>query len=217
MKTRPIIFSGLMAQAILEGRKTQTRRVIKPQPEVHHAIPHLNHFVVRWRNINAPWPEASCLMLLRCPYLPGDRFWVRETWAAHPYFNSTKPSLLTQDEPIWYRASYQNESHLMWRPSIFMPRWASRITLEVTGLRVGRVQDISEESAIAEGIEQMGQLWRDYSGNFAADYDCYRAKDSFASLWDSINAKRGFGWDVNPWIWAIEFRKLEEGEHGFKD
>ena len=102
-----------------------------------------------------------------------------------------------------YRAS-EPEPYTRWRPSIFMPRWASRLTLEITGVRVEQVQDTSDEDAYVEGIteEQAIEHW----------YDGPQPALAFAELWDSINAKRGYGWDSNPWVWVVEFRKLDHGK-----
>lgn len=126
---------------------------------------------------------------------PGDRLWVRETW----YCAGVDES---DGYPVRYRegATVQEDVSISWRPSIFMPRWASRITLEITGVRVERLQDITEEDAKEEGVPPM--IFSD-GGYGKPDY-----RDGFRQLWDSINAKRGFGWDVNPWVWVIEFRRV---------
>lgn len=185
MKERPILFSGEMVRAILEGRKTMTRRVIKPQPAGEWA---------------APGKTA-------CPYgQPGDRLWVRETWRKTNW----------TDEPnrgewrVFWRATEKEDSRNngLWRPSIHMPRWASRILLEVVSVRVERVQDISEEDARAEGVEWQNErpCWVNYLDR--EDWSP-TARDSFRTLWDSINAKRGYGWDANPWVWVVEFKKIE--------
>jgi hypothetical protein len=205
MKERPILFSAPMVRALLEGRKTMTRRVVKP------------HRLWKCHSICAPekaadswavwfhYPETDRVgHLVDCPYgKPGDRLWVRETWACNPY-----------DDRLWYRASESlpdsaEYGPLGWRPSIFMPRAFSRITLEITDVRVQRLQEISEDDALAEGVEADRRGWKDY---FGGESCLGFASTSFASLWDSINARRGFGWDANPWAWALSFRRIEAAE-----
>ncbi len=181
MSEHPILFSAAMVKAILEGRKTQTRRVIKPQPI--HNIKHREYIAV----IDGSKKQ--------CPYgQPGDRLWVRETWQlseeAGMYYPETGrlPDTLCE-----YAADYsevERKDGGPWKPSIFMPRWASRITLEVVKVRVERLQDMSYEDAVAEGI----------------DHIYPQGRLQFRMLWDSINAKRGYGWDVNPWVWVVEFK-----------
>lgn len=228
MKERPILFSALMVRAILEGRKTQTRRVIKPQP----CIDEMNNFC--WNGLNfgqgtglqphvqalaSPIPSIRTKRV-HCPYgAAGDRLWVRETfaqWHGQELF-SGRPWPLTayragrswingncpgyaQGETFW-EAPDDKPEDVKWRPPIFMPRSASRILLEVTDVRVQRVQDIGEEDAIAEGIPDPAAV----EESPAAD----DARNDFRDLWDSINAKRGFGWKANPWVWAITFRRIE--------
>lgn len=163
MKERPIIFSTPMIQAILEGRKTQTRRVVKYRPYAQDDAP---------------------VHLHECPYgVPGDRLWVREAWG-QGYF--TPPGDDTTEGAIHYRAT-ELDAHVTWKPSIFMPRWASRITLRITKVRVERVQNITGKDAIAEGVESV---------------------DQYRKLWNSLNAKRDYGWDENPRVWVIEFRRV---------
>jgi hypothetical protein len=195
MKTRPILFNGDMVRAILDGRKTQTRRVIKPQP---HDISDRTS-----EEVNAAWQEG--FVSVKCPYgAVGDLLWVRET---HGYDGSGNCRYHADDNEI--------EGNWMlvkgWCPCTNMPRGASRITLEITGVRVERLQDISEDDAIAEGVEGFGDgLWRDYSikpeDNEGHNY--FRtAKESYQSLWQSINRKnQGTFWDANPWVWVIEFK-----------
>ena len=190
MKERPILFSTEMVQAILDGRKTQTRRVVKPQPPDVGLV---------YSPSDAYWVTKGTVFLgkpyWRCPYgIPGDRLWVREMWAVHPTRNKTKPSELPQTLPVAYRTDDFNHSHFMWRPSIFMPRWASRIMLEVTGVRVERVQDIGESDSISEGVTALPDEHH---------------LTAFVRLWDSFNAKRGYSWESNPWVWMIKFKVLE--------
>ena len=140
-----------------------------------------------------------------CPYgQPGDTLWVRETWATPGNYDHIKPSKLsdtcfTQDELAYRATETHGDVYYKWRPSIFMPRWANRITLDVVGVRIERVQNITEDDAQAEGISFPGWDYRIKRNSWALN---------FSSLWDSINAKRGYGWDINPWVWVVEFNWL---------
>jgi hypothetical protein len=196
MVTRPILFGGPMVRAILAGRKTQTRRVIR----YAHAdglglwtAPPLGGYF-------AEHVFGACYAKLApCPYgVPGDRLWVREAWADHVGpFGESRFAL--------YRAD-GDERAGPWRPSIFMPRWASRITLEVTAVRVERLQQISEEDAKAEGMEFDGTWWLGGTHPVKGTLQCWpTAAKAFERGWDSINGKRA-PWDANPWVWAIAFR-----------
>lgn len=182
-KERPILFSGPMVRAILDGRKTQTRRVCK----------------VQWAEPMPP-ERAALLVAHQCPYAPGQRLWVRETWA---HIGGT-------DVSGWlcYRADINKRQDTLtrvrtWRPSIHMPRWVSRITLEVTGVRLERVQDISEADVAAEGCDNNPQEWNEDMNRYGV------ARSSFAALWDSINIARGYGWEGNPWVWVVEFKRVQ--------
>jgi len=227
MKEYPILFSGEMVQAILDGRKTQTRRVIKDQP----ALPYLwnkvspNGFQM-WTS-NPQQGEKGNTELRLCPYgAPGDRLWVRETWRAVELDNGNDGILYKADNhfksiensqaaaDLWCDAYADRKYGNKWRPSIFMPRWASRILLEVTDVRVERVQEISDEDAIKEGIQDVCHCG-DYieghgyhSGHSPTPMDGY-AVNEFSILWDSINAKRGYSWESNPWVWAISFKMVK--------
>ncbi len=198
MKDRPIIFNTEMVQAILDDRKSQTRRVIKPQL--------LNP---TWTGTR--WVESgndnTIHFEIKCPYGKiGDRLWVRETWAVMEpaiirykaggkdyFFNAIPLSL-----------EYVFTKHgSSWRPSIFMPRIASRITLEITDIRVERVQDITRSDIRAEGLVCPEELKSD---DVSPNYKEWYLK-AFKDLWDSINAKRGYSWKSNPWVWVIQFKK----------
>jgi hypothetical protein len=204
MKERPILFSGEMVRAILDDRKTMTRRVIKPQPEGDQ-FSGFNAFgeaIFYPRNDNSNDPG-----LRKCPYQKGQTLWVRETWAAQHAFDPHSPKEIYSaaiemgQEIIPHYAATENLGGLIKRPSIFMPRWASRITLEITDVRVERVRDISEEDAISEGVDAVSQ----------ADIPrqaTWNRRQDFKQLWDSINAKRGYGWDANPWVWVVEFKRV---------
>jgi hypothetical protein len=207
MRERPILFSGPMVRAILDGRKSMTRRVIKPQPEMEfdgEMLPDGTGYG-GWAPVLPPWSKW--------PYRVGDRLWVRETWATNePIWDDDKaesfavPAMVDRSMII-YRAVC--EKNRKWRPSIFMPRWASRITLEITGVRVERVQDITEGDAREEGITDGGCLNCGEHEPCGCDNPQPDARDAFIWLWDSINKKRGYGWHVNPWVWVIEFKRVE--------
>ena len=182
MPDRPIIFSALMVRALLDGSKTQTRRLLKPQHD----------------------SKGRGFLDSKLPYATGDRLWVREAWSGDYDMRAIKP----QDrfgparQPIWYWADTKRDCGQWERPRspIHMPRWASRITLTVTDVRVQRVQDISNENAIAEGIEPHGHAFTGYG----KQADVWMAPyDSFASLWNSIHGPGA--WDANPWVAAITF------------
>lgn len=261
MTEHPILFSGPMVKAILEGRKTMTRRVIKPQPVLEKSDypKDYKEWVLRRGKWSASGP--SVYWLKHCPYgIPGDRLWVKEThkkWFPtghdgnqgmfwHVKYQTEMRDVITDigwEEGFLYQTPEDCGVHIEpenWCPSIFMPRWASRITLEVVSVRVERVQDISEEDAKAEGVEPLfteaeiterpelaptrgsykNYLWH---GNFGQhglggsqsdawshQYSSYKdACGSFSSLWHSINAVRGFGWDTNPLVWVVEFKRIE--------
>jgi hypothetical protein len=199
MNEHPILFSGAMVRAILKGRKSKTRRVIKPQP------PHWkwNHDSFDERCINVSTDDDNDGYYVICPYgKPGDRLWVKETWA-HDDLNCKDVKCGNRDH-IWWKAhekkivadSFAGDAR--WRSSRFMPRWASRITLEIMTVHVERLWEISAGDAMAEGI-------------YVAHGSASTYIDTFMLLWNSINEKRGFGWDVNPWVWVIEFKVVNNG------
>lgn len=220
MAERPILFSTPMVKAILEGRKTQTRRVVTPRPD---------NGPEDWDNATELecglyWPtvidkdgesqpaDKQIFGAWNCggdawrfPYgQVGDRLWVRETFYVQPdIYTAHTPS------PIHYKTDGHTEclEDYIIKPSIFMPRWASRILLEITAIRVERVQDISGEDCEAEGIQSDidADDW-DFATQAIKEMELQRA---YARLWNSINAKRGYSWESNPWVWAIEFKKLE--------
>lgn len=198
MKEKPLLFSAPMVRALLEGRKTQTRRTVKPQP-FHGEI------------VKGILEDEGAVC--PCPYEVGMRIWVKETWrpigpwecrgdGATIQYRADMSFQRKLGWPKDYRIKTSDKKGA-WTPSIFMGRWASRITLEITAVRVERVQDISDSDAISEGIKRSaGGAWMDYSecvGNFAPI-------PSYASLWESINGKGS--WAKNPWVWCLSFRKL---------
>jgi hypothetical protein len=209
MKERPILFQGEMVRAILDGRKTQTRRVIKIQPSVKDADP-LVYSPFHGQFRPASWFDGERAGSwnggnpIRCPYGHiGDRLWVRETWGVANGLNSVKPNDIHVGIPIIYRASSvrPDDPSMMWRSPYFIKRWMSRLTLEIMDVRVQRVREISEEDCMAEGIEP--------EENFTVGGNPQGSGYKFRFLWDSINAKRGFGWSANPWVWAVTFRRIE--------
>ncbi|HEK0243435.1 hypothetical protein FA568_09800 [Pseudomonas aeruginosa] len=204
-RERPILFNDQMVRAILEGRKTVTRRVVKPQPD----------FLGSMVDPNTPFKtlDAGLHARITCPYgEPGDRLWVREAWAADAQVDAIAPSDLSQGEPIWYPADLSVRqtgcsmiSKGRVRPSIHMPRWASRILLEITAVRVERLQDISEEQALAEGVR--GEPC-DHTRQACADIGCWgdTAKGAFGFLWESLKGEGS--WAANPWVWVVEFKRV---------
>lgn len=226
---RPILFSAPMVRAILDGSKTQTRRVVKfnPWPNETNADCH-RVYKTAYRTNDGGWgwvdyhgdPPKQALGQpgKLCPYgQPGDRLWVRESFQ---YLFDTDRDMFNGEEDMktgaGYKASYPatdgiqefhdvNTEELSTRvwPSIHMPRWASRILLEVTDARVERVQAISEVDALAEGVKVDAQLLDRIPAPMMP------ARDAFRQLWDSINAPRGFGWYANPWTWAITFKRVK--------
>lgn len=232
MKERPILFSAPMVRAILDGRKSQTRRALKFQ--AFGGFTPISPSTI-WHGEEPRRKES-------CPYgQPGDRLWVRETWRLSPDACEGWPMDATPCSGfIDYRADGSSlERHApdfaaierltigrdpewdwdspphSWRSPIHMPRWASRITLEITGIRVERLQDISADNAIAEGIDQIAgptscNSWRNYLIGKAGEMNmhCSSPSRSYQTLWDAINARRGHPWESNPWVWVIEFRRI---------
>ncbi len=208
IKERPILFSAPMVRAILEGRKTVTRRVCKPQPSANA------HTTCASGNPMGAWWETG-KDINRCPHgQPGDRLWVRETWYCDHFEVMRGPYLkpddldireALEDGTLVYGADglapYEQEQPT-WKPSIHMPRWASRILLEITAVRVERLQDITEAQALAEGI-----ALHPGGGHHVEDGKHHWASpiDSFAGLWSSV----GGDWDANPWVWVVEFKRVK--------
>lgn len=237
MKERPILFSGPMVRAILEGRKTVTRRAIKPimrsadlqfdlqQEEDGSWNPYHTFDESRFDRSGTEHP-------IKCPYgQPGDRLWVRESWWQAGDWQSSYPE---DDEGSWFgskRIVYSvdglppNESNhcypsglrnghysaaepnRIWRhrPSIHMPRWASRILLEITDVRVERLQDISGDQAEAEGVDSA--MCRQFLETSPSRHECKEAViHGFAGLWASINGDES--WNANPWVWVVKFNRV---------
>ncbi|RQZ50896.1 hypothetical protein [Burkholderia sp. Bp9099] len=212
MTERPIFFSGPMVRAILDGRKTQTRRIAIPKRSCID-------FIGGGPKDDPDWNDPSCWGFedpntgfwwtlrgneechqLPCPQgKPGDRLWVRETWN---WEKNAIGSKRDEDGPFAYAASPTHGSSIdgKWHPSIHMPRFASRITLEITGVRAERLQSISDADAEAEGVDFLRHVPN-------AD-ETLNARGLFRCLWDGLNATRGHGWDANPWVWVVEFRHI---------
>lgn len=206
MKFRPIIFSSESVRAILEGRKTQTRRVVKYPVSIKQKSnagtfnhdPMVSHKGSWWKP--AEWS----------PYgVPGDRLWVREafsylldcdgdTCGVHKYHADCANPENTKYVFSPFDGEFSGVAgNTSWKTALFMPRWASRLTLEIVSIRVERVQEITHSDAVAEGLTC-----------YHENYQC--AIDDYKDLWDSINAKRGYSWNSNPWVWVIEFKKVED-------
>lgn len=193
MIERPILFSASMVEAILADTKTQTRRVIRPQPDedglAHIVMPEPEPF---WRDAGSG--------IYRPPGMPGDRLWVKETWGVLAAYDQLAP----RDVPDDTRINYAADGFALpgrARPSIFMRRWMSRLTLEITDVRVQRLQDISEDDARAEGVPPVVFM---ASGGFREE----SYAPAFEILWNQINGERA-PWSANPWVWCLTFRRVE--------
>ncbi|OZJ15463.1 morphogenetic protein [Klebsiella pneumoniae] len=206
-----MIFNAEMVRALLSGRKTQTRRIIKPQPEATLS----GSLSGKWlsRPLNGLLLPKIEDIAIHCPFgVVGDRIWVRETFQG-PLFDydlmdsyCKDPTPFEKPEFCVYKADgvpapefydADDELHCCWRPSIHMPRWACRILLEITNMRVERLKSISDGDAIREGCSTADMM----SGDCVADV--------FARLWVSIYGSDS--WNANPWVWVIEFKRVEGG------
>ena len=223
VRVRPILFSAPMVRAILDGAKTQTRRVVTLR---EFQASTTAGYDWTWRNHRGCWEDYGTARFLRdcCPYgAVGDHLWLRETWQHADWTEDGEPFVRYRaDDAVRFCADTPAGEALVdrwadlsdaaniaidgkasdrrWRPSIFMPRWASRITLEITGVRVERLQEIAPEDCIAEGISpdmetHAGQYWRE------------DAVGQYRDLWDSLNAKRA-PWAANPFVWCISFKNV---------
>ena len=213
-KERPILFKGAMVRAVLDGSKTQARRILKLPPmqpwqsgsngwsfiECDHSIEDCNNFVAGFSDgrgtiINVKCPYGTPVFLDRA----ADQLWVKETWSVSSAHDYPSP----KDIPISARVDYAADGSSGYifgkgRPSIFMPRWASRIALEITAIRVERLQDISGPDCWAEGIAHAG--WD--PERYGSVVECYR------DLWQSIHGPGS--WDANPWLWVIQFQRIQQ-------
>ncbi|MCQ0496704.1 hypothetical protein [Klebsiella pneumoniae] len=215
MKERGMIFNGEMVRAILDGRKTQTRRIIKDCTVGRDQI---SKFIQIEKKFIGCYPEDVPELIRECcPYgVPGDRIWVREAFRVH--------SRATDVATLVYKASERNswteQTHRVpvavcnkpatpekWTPSLHMPRWASRILLEITDVRVERLNAISQEDAQAEGMELTG--WRPTYSDPDSGGEVMTPYDNFAELWSSIYGEGS--WKADPWVWVIEFKRVKVG------
>lgn len=239
MKETPILFSAPMVRAILDGRKTQTRRVVNAArgeqaewftPELLNSSPSAQMYP---GGAQFEHPRGGSLGAITCPYgRSGDRLWVRENF----WYDTREPNecvIYSEDEDKFkYRTgdrgvqsrrdranrmpfvgdepTAQISQNKFWKqkPSIFMPRWASRITLEITGVRVERVASISESDAIDEGVLTLDVKAHGPAEESGKPPIGASPSQKFRMLWDLLNAERGFGWDANPWVWVVEFKRI---------
>ena len=228
MKERPILFSGPMVRALLDGSKTQTRRVMKPQL-IYGTVAGLfnSWYLPLSEGGGTLYPNGKEKILGTCPYgQPGDRLWVREAFDFLPSGGLDQPQAC--EIVYWATGSIEPRSaphdynpmiygHQKVRPSIHMPRWASRITLEITSVRVERLQDISEADAMAEGIvecpipaddegpRRIGYMVGPDDGKSGLSVTPIQA---YRDLWESINGPDS--WTTNPWVWVVEFKRLQK-------
>jgi len=231
MKERPIIFSAPMVRAILEGRKTQTRRVVRPEPcaRTVRFVPAITgeYHIEKWPVDLTVLGRGKSEMegaSIRCPYgAPGDVLWVKETWQYADWNEDGEPCIRYAADgakswrvvPEYYSDCAQHEWERLsqpenynidkcaadrrWRSSMFMPGWASRLTLGIDAVRVERLRDISEADAKAEGVPAQP----------IDSVPSEKYRNDFAHFWDHINAKRGHPWASNPWVWVVEFTARE--------
>lgn len=208
---KPLLCNAEMVRAILDGRKTNTRRPMEPQPDGKlEVLGGCDDFM-----LGGTHGKKSSVW--RCPFgKPGDRLWVRECFAVVPHVNDngSKHKAKGDGTGVTWRADWNgNPSGFKWKPSIHMPRWASRINLEITDVRVERVQEISKEDAIAEGIESQPRRygkdldWK-YYGKWLEKHNQWSSCpiNSFESLWNAIYGVNA--WDLNPWVWVVAFKKV---------
>ncbi len=219
MNEKPILFSGEMVRAILEGRKTQTRRVMKVQPDCKGVLG-----TTPAGDLIYHWPHNE-KQIYYCKFPYDHRLWVRENFSiekiawngesmccdrvvwkadrcAQYYLNGS-----TVSSPFYLPSKYE-PFRAKWKPSIHMPRWASRLLLDVVRVRVERVQDITRDDAKAEGVSG---VWVNPPAN-EQHYQRVMLNPyvaNYSVLWDEINGERGFGWDVNPWVWVLEYFPYE--------
>ena len=202
MKERPILMSAEMVRAVLAGTKTQTRRALKVQPS--RPFFHLECSAGIWRDEE--------ITVGRCPFgEPGDRLWVKETWAAQNLrLRTVKPVEIPEDQRINYAAGHTADDLDglgPWRPSLFMRRWMSRITLEIVAVRVERLRAITEADAKAEGVTPSSRNHQAAALAYIFGATEFLAHTSaFATVWESIYGRGS--WEINPWVWVIEFRKV---------
>lgn len=225
IKERPILFSAPMVRAILEGQKTVARRAVKPQPEVRE-VDMIGPMLTFKNKRGGHWlyPNAKAQIIADCPYgQPGDRLWVREAWVADAQVNAVAPRDLSQGEPILYPAdgaARQTGCTMIApgkvRPSIHMPRWAYRLLLEITAVRVERLRD----SADLVLLDELGDMLEDCDSTAGKEFSRIEHLQSagaplrmipemygFKAWWDKTNGQGSF--DASPWVWVVEFRRVQ--------
>lgn len=240
MRERGMIFNADMVRAVLNGSKTQTRRIIQSaaknmQARGHEVISHrapgdkwYGDYVYSMRDRSGVWQDfTNEQFLAKCPFgVVGDRLWVRETFCpvnddGEKWIDYRATPRYEQSHPAGWDCEPKDPEALKWSPSIHMPRWASRITLEIIGVRVERLQSINEHDAIAEGLAEISKDGRVYKYGIP-DLDGYPGTDDFgwpwhewerypisaySKLWRSIYGEES--WQANPWVWVIEFKRVE--------
>lgn len=201
MKERPILFSTEMVNAIICGLKIMTRRVLNKNTfkllDAAAKAGEITSYYIDEKKID---DRDIRYILSLCPYgEPGDRLWIKEKFRIERPFIGNIDYDFTNNIIYYYATDHEKyRDNDKWKSSRFMPRWASRINLEITNIRVERLHDITEEDARAEGANRIN----------AGDLGMETYKSAFRRLWDSINLKRGYGWYTNPWVWSIEFRRI---------
>ena len=224
MKYHPILFQTAMVQALIAGTKTQTRRLVKgrgfdPQQATgFHILDCRDGRDVYQLHRPDANGQPAAIGEVRHRYAPGDRLWVRETWADYNagVSDEMKANYPAMGQPHYvYRADFTElltDKVGIWKPSIHMPRPASRLTLEVVSVRVERVREISEQDAEAEGVARFADdvapvVWQQKYVDYQSGLRAYAsARDSYRSLWDHINGAGS--WEANPWVWVIEFQRV---------
>ncbi len=221
MSEKPILFNTPMVNAILAGEKTETRRIMKPQPK--EAAGDIRFVDGKYKQYLG-YPLGHDVPL--SPYgRAGGLMWVRETWAALPHFDKIKPRDIPTFAEIIYRQQGENHMISKWRPSIFMPKWCARLWLEITDVRIEPLHEITDVGAIDEGVLQLNGDWvLNNFPDYAKSFREYKAlnnpdiapplgitpREKFKALWDQINLKRGFGWASNPWVFVVSFKPCKK-------
>lgn len=212
LKETPIIFSTEMVKAEQDGRKTMTRRTtgldkINENPDSWGEVYHVRESL--WRFVGKSYETTDGNVYpvkdIKCPYgQVGDLLWMRETWAVNPTMDEVTPRDISSVAFVYYKIPEPNSILVgKWRPSIHMPKWACRIWLEITDIRVERLQEITEEAIYKEGYAPF--MHTDADGNVR---ELSSGLIWFSeTIWDSLNEKRGYGWEVNPWVWVITFKE----------